>query len=50
LLKPFFLSFEDVDWGRTKAYSMGSTAGQIYINLKGREPMGMVQPEANLKR
>ena len=44
LLKPFFLSFEDVDWSRTKAYSIGSTAGQIYINLKGREPMGIVQP------
>ena len=44
LLKPFFLSFEDVDWSRTKAYSIGSTAGQIYVNLKGREPMGTVQP------
>jgi len=44
LLKPFFLSFEDVDWNRTKAYCIGSTAGQIYINLKGREPMGIVHP------
>lgn len=44
LLKPFFLSFEDVDWSRTRAYSIGSTAGQIYINLKGREPGGIVQP------
>jgi predicted AlkP superfamily phosphohydrolase/phosphomutase len=44
LLKPFFLSFEDVDWGRTKAYSIGSTAGQVYVNLEGREPMGIVRP------
>jgi predicted AlkP superfamily phosphohydrolase/phosphomutase len=40
---PFFLSFQDVDWSRTKAYSIGSTAGQIYINLMGREPMGTVE-------
>jgi predicted AlkP superfamily phosphohydrolase/phosphomutase len=43
-LRPFFLSFEDVDWTQTKAYSFGSTAGQIYLNLKGREPMGIVLP------
>jgi len=44
LLRPFFLSFEDVDWSRTKAYSIGSTAGQVYVNLEGREPMGIVRP------
>jgi len=44
LLKPFFLSFEDVDWSRTRAYSIGSTAGQVYVNLKGREPGGIVRP------
>lgn len=43
-LRPFFLSFEDVDWTQTKAYSFGSTAGQIYLNLKGREPRGIVSP------
>jgi len=43
-LRPFFLSFEDVDWSQTKAYSFGSTAGQIYLNLKGREPRGIVSP------
>jgi len=42
--RPFFLSFEDVDWAQTKAYSFGSTAGQIYLNLKGREPCGIVSP------
>jgi predicted AlkP superfamily phosphohydrolase/phosphomutase len=39
-----FLSFEDVDWSRTIAYSMGHV-GQIYINLQGREPHGIVTPD-----
>ncbi|MBI4878864.1 MAG: alkaline phosphatase family protein [Planctomycetes bacterium] len=29
-----------VDWSRTRAYSMG--LGKIYINLAGREPLGIV--------
>lgn len=31
-----------VDWSRTKAYSTGFI-GQIFINLKGREPEGIVK-------
>ena len=38
-----FLSFEDVDWSRTFCYSMGHV-GQVYLNLKGREPEGIVEP------
>jgi predicted AlkP superfamily phosphohydrolase/phosphomutase len=38
-----FLSFDDVDWSRTLAYSIGHV-GQIYVNLKGREPEGVVEP------
>jgi len=38
-----FLSFDDVDWSHTLAYSIGHV-GQIYINLKGREPEGIVEP------
>ena len=38
-----FLSFDDVDWGRTVAYSIGHV-GQIYLNRKGREPDGIVGP------
>jgi predicted AlkP superfamily phosphohydrolase/phosphomutase len=41
LLNKFFLSLDNVDWARTKAYSRGNY-GQIYINLKGREPWGSV--------
>lgn len=38
---PSMLNF--VDWDKSKAYSMG--LGKIYINLKGREPKGIVEPE-----
>ncbi|EMR73628.1 hypothetical protein MCGE09_00468 [Thaumarchaeota archaeon SCGC AB-539-E09] len=41
MLEHFFLSFSDVDWKRTKAYSLGAM-GQIFINVKGREPLGIV--------
>ena len=41
MLRTFFLSFGDVDWPRTAAYSLGNV-GQIFLNLKGREPQGMV--------
>jgi predicted AlkP superfamily phosphohydrolase/phosphomutase len=42
MLSTFFLSFDDVDWSRTLAFSKGNY-GQIYINLKGREPRGAVE-------
>lgn len=41
LLSRLFLSFADVDWRRTRAYSVGY-GGQVYINRKGREPEGTV--------
>jgi len=31
-----------IDWGKTKAYSFGYY-GQVFINLKGREPAGIVE-------
>jgi predicted AlkP superfamily phosphohydrolase/phosphomutase len=36
-----FLSFDDVDWDRTIAYSLGHM-GQIYVNVEGRERRGIV--------
>ncbi|MBP7688009.1 MAG: alkaline phosphatase family protein [Thermoflexales bacterium] len=39
-----FLSFEDVDWSQTTAYSMGHV-GQIYLNVQGREPHGIITPD-----
>lgn len=41
LLNKLFLSLNNVDWEKTWAYSRGNY-GQIYINLKGREPFGIV--------
>jgi predicted AlkP superfamily phosphohydrolase/phosphomutase len=49
-LKKFFLSYEDVDWSKTKAYAIGTTAGQVYMNLQGREPAGIVVPGDDYKR
>lgn len=48
--KPYTLSdlfsrqdfFPDVDWRHTRAYALG--LGQIYLNLKGREREGIVNP------
>ena len=37
------LSFDDVDWSRTRAYSLGHM-GQIFINRAGRESHGIVRP------
>lgn len=38
--------FRDVDWSKTKAYGLG--LGGIYINLKGREAEGIVNPGEEL--
>jgi predicted AlkP superfamily phosphohydrolase/phosphomutase len=45
LLSTVFLSFNDVDWSRSLAFSKGNY-GQIYVNLEGREPDGAV-PESD---
>ena len=36
--------WENVDWSKTRAYAMG--LGEVYINVKGREAQGIVQPGA----
>jgi predicted AlkP superfamily phosphohydrolase/phosphomutase len=38
-----------IDWAQTKAYSLGSL-GKIFINLKGREPNGIVEPGREYER
>jgi predicted AlkP superfamily phosphohydrolase/phosphomutase len=43
-LNRLFLSLEDVDWSRTRVYSKGNY-GQLFLNLKGREPHGIVEPD-----
>jgi predicted AlkP superfamily phosphohydrolase/phosphomutase len=36
--------FKGVDWSRTRAYTMG--LGGLYLNIKGREAQGIVNPGA----
>jgi predicted AlkP superfamily phosphohydrolase/phosphomutase len=43
LVNRLFLSFDDVDWARTQAFSIGSF-GQVYVNLAGVRPQGIVAP------
>lgn len=38
-----FLGLDDIDWNRTKAYSTGFM-GKIFVNLKGRDEKGIVEP------
>lgn len=40
-----FLSLDDVDWSRTRLFSLGF-AGPLYVNLKGRDPAGVVSAGA----
>jgi predicted AlkP superfamily phosphohydrolase/phosphomutase len=44
-LSQLFLSLRDVDWTRTRAFSIGNF-GQIYINVQGHRPQGIVAPGA----
>lgn len=43
LRKTYFLTFDDLDWSETKAYCFGG-GNHIYINLKGKEAQGIVEP------
>ena len=38
-----FLSRRHIDWSKTRAYAQGNF-GQIFLNLKGRQPQGCVEP------
>jgi predicted AlkP superfamily phosphohydrolase/phosphomutase len=38
------LLFKNVDWSKTRAYALG--LGNVYVNLKGREAHGIVEPGA----
>lgn len=43
-LRKVFLSEEDIDWSRTRAHASGFLYSQIFVNLRGREPEGIVDP------
>ncbi len=40
--------FPNVDWSKTKAYAIG--LGQVYLNLRGREKFGILDPGARTDR
>jgi predicted AlkP superfamily phosphohydrolase/phosphomutase len=42
---PSLFALSDIDWSRTRAYSI-EVRGMVWINLKGREPEGIVEPGA----
>lgn len=35
----------DVDWSKTKAFANGGYYGRLFLNIKGREPEGTVEPD-----
>jgi len=43
LAESAFLSKRHIDWSKTRAYAQGNF-GQIFINQKGRQPQGCVEP------
>ncbi len=43
------LSFSDIEWAQTRAYGFG-VYGNIYINLEGREPKGIVAQEGEYEQ
>jgi predicted AlkP superfamily phosphohydrolase/phosphomutase len=40
--------FPNTDWSRTQAYAVG--LGQVYLNLRGREKYGIVEPGAEAQK
>ncbi len=44
LTSKLFLSARNIDWEKTIAYSYGNI-GQIYFNMAGREPQGIIKQE-----
>jgi predicted AlkP superfamily phosphohydrolase/phosphomutase len=50
LLKKVFLSFDNVDWSRTRAYSFGRHYGAVFLNVRGREPLGCVERGRDYER
>lgn len=45
-------AYDGIDWGRTRVYAHGGRGSlySLYVNLKGREPMGIVSPGSEYQR
>lgn len=39
------LEASDIDWSRTRVWGDGGYYGRVFLNVKGREPQGIVTPE-----
>ncbi|HLD21447.1 MAG TPA: alkaline phosphatase family protein [Patescibacteria group bacterium] len=44
--KPTSIEQCEVDWSKTKAWAWGGFYSRLFINVKGREPQGIVEPSA----
>lgn len=49
LAKALSLSLDDIDWERTQVFSYGNY-GQFFLNIKGREPRGALEPGESARR
>jgi predicted AlkP superfamily phosphohydrolase/phosphomutase len=46
MLSRLFFSFSDIDWKRSAGYAIsGGVYGAAFVNLRGREPEGAVDPD-----
>lgn len=36
----------DIDWSKTRAWSSGGYYGRVFLNVQGREPQGVITPDA----
>jgi predicted AlkP superfamily phosphohydrolase/phosphomutase len=43
--RPTPLALHHIDWSRTRAWAEGGYCGRVYINRRGREPRGTVDPD-----
>ena len=43
--KPRTIKNADIDWSKTSVWGSGGYYGRLFINVKGREPQGVVLPE-----
>lgn len=39
------LKNDNIDWSHTKAWGSGGYYGRLFLNVKGREPQGVIDPE-----
>jgi predicted AlkP superfamily phosphohydrolase/phosphomutase len=42
--KPTPMNQLEIDWSRTKAWGDGGYYGRLFMNVKGREPQGIIEP------